>query len=163
MDGQSNASLIQAGVDEVYDPTTNGVLVYAWWEILPNPTTPIASMTVSPGDSVTCTVTQVAGTTWGISVVDNTNGERFATKVHYAGPETSAEWIVEAPSALDGTIQQLGDYTPNVTFAGLAAAGHGVAVDQLTMVQNGQIVSSPSPLDPNGFTVAYGPNPPAAP
>lgn len=162
VDGNSNSSLIQAGVHEGYDPVSNTVLIYAWWEILPFAETPIGSMVVSPGDSVTATVQQLSGTTWQISVVDNTTAQSFVTDRFYNGPETSAEWIVEAPT-VSGSTAQLGVYSPNVTFSGLAAVGNRVLLDQLFMVQNNGIVSSPSALDANGFTVAYGPNPPSAP
>jgi len=37
------------------------------------------------------------------------------------------------------------------------------AFDRIFLLQGGQVVSSPSDLDANGFTVAYGPNPPPAP
>jgi len=120
-------------------------------------------MTVSPGDSITATVQQVDGTPWGISVVDHTTGQSFTSDQYYAGPETSAEWIVEAPS-LNGSVQQLGVYSPNVTFSSLAVGGNQVQFDRLFMVDNGgALISPPSSLDANGFTVAYGPNPPPAP
>jgi hypothetical protein len=161
VDGNTNSFLIQTGVTELYDPTTNSVLAYAWWEILPAPNTPILTMTVSPGDSITATVQQVAGTTWGISVVDT--GQSFTSDQYYAGPETSAEWIFEAPS-LNGSVQQLGVYSPSVTFSSLAVDGNQVQFDRLFMVDNiGAVVSSPLSLDANGFTGACGPNPPPAP
>jgi len=163
IDGNSNNSLIQAGVHEGYDPVSNTVLIYPWWEILPAPETPILSMTVNPGDSVTVTIARFSGTTWGIEVADKTTGQDFTTYQYYAGPETSAEWIVEAPSLLNGSIEQLGVFTPNVTFSGLGSNGNKVLVDELFMVQNGAIVASPSGVDANGFTVAYGPIPPPAP
>lgn len=162
IDGFSNSDLIQAGVSEDYDATSNTMSVYPWWEILPNYETPITTMTVAPGDRVTVTIAQLSGSNWGIGVTDDTTGQSFATQQTYTGAGTSAEWIVEAPQ-VNGALAQLGDYSPNVTFSGLAANGARAAVDELFMLQNDSIVSSPSALDANGFSVAYGPNPPPAP
>ena len=97
-----------------------------------------------------------------ISLGDDTTGQRYGIEPNYTGPATSAEWIVEAPSLSGGTTT-LGDYTPNVTFRNLAVDGAAVGVDQVFMVQGGAVVSSPSAQDLTGFTVAYGPVPPAAP
>ncbi len=162
VDGFTNTDAIQAGVHEIYDPVGNDEIVYPWWEILPAPETQIPSMTVRPGDSVSVQVRQVAGTLWQIAVLDNTTSQSFTTDQPYTGPETSAEWIVEAPS-INGTPATLGVYSPAITFTGLAAAGNRVRLNELVLVQNGAIVSSPSALDANGFSVAYGSTPPPAP
>ncbi len=164
IDGYSNSDAIQAGVHEEYDPVAHGVVIYPWWEILPAAETPITTMAVGAGDRVTVKVGQLTGTTtWQISVLDVTNGQSFTiAPLTYTGPGTSAEWIVEAPS-INGTPATLGVFSPAITFSGLAAGGNPVQMDELVMVQNGAIVSAPSALDPNGFTVAYGSTAPAAP
>lgn len=162
IDGVSDQDLIQAGVHEQYDPSVGEVEVWPWFEILPDPEEQITAMTVAPGDNVTVQIAKIGGTNWGIEVKDNTTGQSYATDQTYSGPETSAEWVVEAPS-IDGTPVTLGDYTPDVTFTGLGVDGSQVGLDQIFMIQNGQIVSSPSGLGATGFAVAYGPNPPAAP
>jgi hypothetical protein len=163
VDGYSNSDAIQAGVHEEYDPVARDVVISPWWEILPAPETPITPMSVSAGDRVTVQVAQVAGTTWKVAVLDATNGESFTSSpLTYTGPGTSAEWIVEAPS-INNTPATLGIYSPAITFTGLAAGGNRVQIDELVMVQNGAIVSTPSALDPNGFTVAYGSTAPNAP
>ena len=163
IDGVSNSALIQAGIHEQFNPTLGGVVIWAWWEMLPSPETLIGSMVVSRGDQVTVQVAKASGTTWGISVRDNTTGQSFGTQQTYTGPGTSAEWIVEAPSLVGGGTVTLGDYSPAVTFSGLGVNGTQVGFDQLFMVQGGLVVSSPSLLDPNGFSVAYGPAAPPAP
>ena len=51
-----------------------------------------------------------------------------------------------------------------MTFSGLGVYGIEMSLDRLFMVDNSDtVISSPSPLDPNGFAVAYGQNPPPQP
>ncbi|MHB8322922.1 MAG: G1 family glutamic endopeptidase [Candidatus Dormibacteria bacterium] len=154
IDGSGNASLIQAGIDEPYDASTNTYQIRAWWEILPAPSTPITTMAVSPGDSVTVTIGQVSASLWDITLADNTKGQSFTTDQTYTGPLASAEWIVEAPT--DNGVQSiLGGYSPDVTFSGLGMTGSETALDEWIMVQNGVQVSTPSALTASGFNVAY--------
>ncbi|HUY09932.1 MAG TPA: G1 family glutamic endopeptidase [Candidatus Dormibacteraeota bacterium] len=161
IDGFTNTSLIQAGINEPYDASTKTYVVQAWWEILPASATPI-SMTVSPGDSITVTIGQISGTDWAITLTDNTTAQTFTTDQTYTGPLTSAEWILEAPTV--STVQStLGPYSPDVTFTGLGISGPQSNLTEIIMVQNGVQVSTPSPLDSTGFNVAYGDVAPAPP
>lgn len=166
VDGNADNTLIQAGIDEEYNPKLGHVVITPWWEILPAPETPISSMTVSVGDSITAAVQQQSGsTTWTITVTDNTTGQTFATAQYYVGAQTSAEWIVEAPS-FGNTVVTLGVYSPSITFSGLSIGlGVPVALDRLFMVQDDAVVSSPSLFDgaAGAFSVAYGPRPPPSP
>lgn len=161
-----DTSLIQAGVDEPYDASTNTYLIRAWWEILPaDPTMviiPAADLNVSAGDSITVTIGQIAGTEWGIMLTDNTTGQSYTTDQYYSAPLASAEWIVEAPGYPSG-YSTLADYTPDVTFTGLGMTGPETSLTDIAMVQNGVQVSTPSALDATGFNVAYGDVTPAAP
>ena len=167
IDGSSNQSLIQAGVRELPDPLNPTLFfVSPWWEILPAPLTNITSMVVRAGDQVTVQIAKIAGTAWRISLLDNTNGQAFTTYQSYSGPESSAEWIVEAPTNdISGVPIQsvLAPYSPAVTFARLLINGSNAALYKAVMIQNGVVVSSPSPFTPNGFAVAYGSSPPQAP
>jgi len=164
IDGADNSSLIQAGVGETYDPSSNLVQIQAWWEILPAPETPITTLTVVPGDTVTVAIAQVTATTWAIRVSDDTNGESFTTEQTYGGPLASAEWIVEAPTvSSSGTIATLGVYSPAITFTGLQAGGNSLSTTAVVMEQGGVVVSVPSALASAGFAVAYGSTPPPAP
>jgi hypothetical protein len=170
IDGADNDSLIQAGIAEQYDPTTNTVDGHAWWEILPQPETPI-DLPIHPGDQVTVTIGQVSGTLWQISVTDNTTGQNVTTQQTYTGQGDSAEWIVEAPSFLPAGVTDpsqavtstLGTYSPDITFTNLLVNGGQTSLSAVAMVQGGTIVSVPSPLTANGFTVAYGSSSPAGP
>ncbi len=163
IDGASNNSLIQAGVGQRYDPLANSVYTYAWWEILPALSTPIA-MSVSPGDEMNVTIGQLSGTLWAISITDETTGERFLIDQDYTGPGTSAEWIVEAPtSGSTGALDSLGSYVPGVTFTGLGVNGSASSTTDVILNDGSSDLSVPSPLTANGFTVAYGGTAPAAP
>jgi hypothetical protein len=163
--GTGDSSLIQAGVTETPDPTTSvGFDVFAWWEVLPAASQPIATMNVDPGDEVRVDITQVSGTSWAVSLTDATNGQNYTQDVSYPGPGASAEWIVEAPT--DGQTNQqlpLASYSPAVDFSDLSASGPSSALSEVVMTQDYQKVSTPSALTPAGFGVAYGPTAPPPP
>jgi hypothetical protein len=159
----SDPSLIQAGVGETYSPATNRVHLYAWWEILPAPETPIY-LNVRVGDRVKITIGKLAGGRWQIVVRDVSTGRQFSTTQAYTGPARTVEWIVEAPTSLvEQRIKTLGEYTPNVTFRDLRLLGRQGALESCELVQRGAVVSIPSPLTRNGFSVAYGGTAPSAP
>jgi Peptidase A4 family/Putative Ig domain len=164
IDGAQNANLIQAGIDELVQ---NGVEhVFAWWEILPAPATIIPDLAVNPNDQVTIVIVRQADGNWLIQFQDPTSGASWHTTVAYSGPLASAEWIVEAPAlASSGAIQTLGQYSPPVTFRNLTVSGAGSRLDQIVMYDTagGSSISTPSPLTPAGFTVAYGSGTPPPP
>jgi hypothetical protein len=155
----SDPSLIQAGVDEQADPQSPGGLdVSPWWEILPATATPITTVPVSPGDSVTVTIWQVSGATWEINLVDDTTGKGFITPPeHYTGPGSTAEWVVEATTECRYKCRTspLAPYRPAVSFTDLGMAGPQKSLDEITMVQGPGTVSTPSPMGPDGFSVTY--------
>ncbi len=175
IDGFSDTSLIQAGVTEsMIDPDTGGCTpgefyIHSWWEIVPAVETPITTWddataaTVNAGDQVTVTIGQVSGTTWAIEVADDTSGESFITDQTYAGPGSSAEWIVEAPTSptLCGGQCMLAPYSdssgggPGVLFSSLGVRGTETTLWQIEMVQNGAQVSTPSARSSDGFSVSY--------
>lgn len=163
IDGADNSDLIQAGVGEQYSPNTNTVQIQAWWEVLPASETPIPSITVVPGDSITVAITHGSGTQWSITLTNNTTGRSFTTQPTYDGPEASAEWVVEAPTVDPGGQSTLGDYSPEVNFSGMAASGSVATVTEVVMEQGGTIVSVPSAISSQAFNVAYGSSAPAAP
>jgi len=161
LDGVNGSNLIQAGVIESSGQVT------PVWEILPAEATPIA-MTVSGGDSITVTIFQISGTTWAITLNDDTTGEDFRTEETYKGPGTTADYIVEAPSLINATThasspQALAAYSPAVKFSGLETEGSISATAALVLVQGGVQVSTPSVFTSSGFAVAYGSNAPPAP
>jgi hypothetical protein len=163
-----STTLIQAGVTELYDPTTNLVTTGAWWEILPDDPTNVLinwnQVSVHPGDSVSVAISQMSGSLWSIGVVDNTTGQSFATQQLYSGAGATAEWIVEAPTtAATGTTDTLGDFTPPISFSNARLTGAQTTTDAVTMVQGGVSVAVPSALVSGAFTVTYAGSPTPAP
>jgi hypothetical protein len=159
IDGVSpSTSLIQAGVQETYDPATRLVTTQAWWEILPAPETliPWSQLSVLPGHTVSVQVAQYSGTLWALTVADNTTGQSYTTYQSYAGGEATAEWIVEAPTdASTNTEYTLGDFSPPVTFTNARISGTQSTLDPWTMVQGGAVVAVPSAYSSGTFSVTH--------
>jgi hypothetical protein len=109
--GYSTSDLIQAGTAEQSLPNNPlvGAQYYAWYELLPNSETQLtncsgdANCTVTPGDQVTVNISNVSGNTWSISLSD-TGKWSWSQNVTYASTESSAEWILEAPTLVAQTI-----------------------------------------------------------
>lgn len=162
IDGFNNSSLIQTGTESDY---YNGSAHYdVWWEILPAAETVIPSIAVKPGDTVSASITKGSGSAWTITIADGS--QHFSTIQTYTGPQTSAEWIEEAPS-IGGRVAPLANYrgatfdpgTVNGANPNLTARDGGV------MVQKRAQVSTPSSpdSDTDGFNMAFGPTAPAPP
>jgi Peptidase A4 family len=164
IDGFSNSSLIQTGTESDF---ANGRASYrAWWEILPAAETVISSITVLPGDHVSASISQTSGGLWVISITDDTTGQSFSTMQTYSGPQTSGEWIEEAPT-IGGRVASLANYglttfdpgTLNGQNPQLTVSEGGV------MIQKRIQVSTPSAPDgdADGFNMRYGATPPLPP
>jgi Peptidase A4 family len=160
--GTTSQTLIQAGTQAVVNGSGN-ITYQAWYEMLPQATQP-TSLTVSPGNSITATVTQTSPGEWAISLVDNTTGQSFNTSLQYSASLSSAEWIEEMPSN-ENTLIPLDNFG-TISFTGGSAVQNGTSVTiaqsgavPLTMVnQAGQVLSSPSALSSDGesFIVTRG-------
>ena len=109
--GYNTSDLIQAGTAEqsLPDSPVVGPQYYAWYELLPNSETMLtncsgdANCTVTPGDSVSVNITKVSGNTWSISVADSGKWS-WSQNVNYSSSQSSAEWILEAPTLVAQTI-----------------------------------------------------------
>jgi hypothetical protein len=155
VDGWTNRSLIQAGVNEV--PQRSGdVLVEPWWEVLPSRQKEATGVVVAVGDRVTITIRKVTGPMWTINLTDDTNGDVFGTDKAYVGQLSSAEWIVEANEQADGKITQLAHYGPRVSFTKLGVTGPQTTVIRVVMSQHGEPVSTPSAAIQGAMSVSYG-------
>ena len=164
IDGYNNSNLIQTGTESDY---YNYSAHYdAWWEILPAAETVIPSISVRQGDVMTASITHGSGSSWTITITDTRTGASYSTTQTYTGPQTSAEWIEEAPT-VGGRVATLAHYglatfdpgTVNNGNPNLDASQAGV------MVQRGVQVSTPSnpDNDTDGFNAAYGSTAPAPP
>ncbi|WP_306434033.1 MULTISPECIES: G1 family glutamic endopeptidase [Paenibacillus] len=94
IDGFGNTSLIQVGTG--HDFVNGKARYYAWWEILPAVMTPIP-YPVHPGDRIQAVISKIRGSTWLIYLRNASQNWTFRTTKRYTGPQSSAEWIVEAP------------------------------------------------------------------
>jgi hypothetical protein len=108
--GYSTSDLIQAGTAEQSAPNNPlvGPQYYAWYELLPASETQLtdctgdANCTVTPGDNVTVDIQQVSGDTWSISMTDAGHWT-WSKDLTYTSSESSAEWILEAPTLVAQT------------------------------------------------------------
>jgi hypothetical protein len=158
--------LIQTGTESDY---YNGKPhYYAWWEILPAAETVIPTISVQPGDLMQASITHGTGSSWTITITDTRPGAGPpSTTTHtYTGPETSAEWIEEAPT-VGGRVGTLANYGLASFDPGTVNGGNPKfnASDGGVMVQNRANVSTPSnpDTDADGFNAAYGPTAPSPP
>ena len=155
IDGFNNSNLIQTGTEA--DVVGGRAQYRAWWEILPAAETVISGITVHPGDSFTGSVSKVSGTTWKITLTDNTTGKSFTTNKTYRGSGSSAEWIEEA-TQVNGVIGTPPRFT---TFSFTSSTANGanpnlVSSEKILLVQNGVTYSTPSnPSGGNSFSVSY--------
>ncbi|TNC22347.1 G1 family glutamic endopeptidase [Amycolatopsis alkalitolerans] len=156
IDGDGNSDLIQTGTESDY---VNGHAEYsAWWEILPNYSVTIPGVTVKAGDSVTASVAKSSGSSWVISLADDTTGKSWSATKTYTGPGQSAEFVQEAPTV--GGSQSAVAHFSTFGFRNLKvdSAGPGlVSSEKIILRQNGVDYATPS--NPNssgdGFTVSY--------
>jgi hypothetical protein len=165
IDGFSNSSLIQTGTESDY---YNGAEHYdAWWEILPAAETVIPSIAVAAGDHMSASITKGSGSSWTITINDTTSRQSYTTVQTYKGPQTSAEWIEEAPT-VGGRIAPLANYYGQTTFDPGTLNGASprlTAGDGGVMIQKGIQVSTPSnpDTDTDGFNMAFGATAPSPP
>ena len=116
-------TLIQAGTEQ---DSTNGLETYtAWYELLPRGAVTIGSLSVSPGDGITASISLLDPTTdtWSIGINDVTEGQTFEKSFVYDSSMLSAEWIVERPTVNNrvGALADFGD----LTFTGCTAITGG--------------------------------------
>lgn len=127
IDGYSSGSVEQLGTEE--DTSRSGATTYyAWWEMYPNPSVLIAGMTISPGDSISASVTYSAGA-FTLQITDNTTHQSFSTIQPGTAQRSSAEWIVEAPSSFSGILPLANFGTATCSDAQATISGTTGAID----------------------------------
>jgi hypothetical protein len=159
IDGVSNTSLIQAGTEQ--DTSDGTTTYYAWYELLPALSIPVAY--VSPGDEMKVSILEDSPGTWTITIADLTSGQTVSGSVAYSTPQTSAEWVEEAPSSATGQQLTLADFGTS-QFTNLAMSGSNLSSGVLFPVDmvdaNGNIIASPGAISNDSFSIAYdGPAP----
>ncbi len=151
--GVRSRDLIQAGTMETSD-RSGGMRYDAWIETLPKASRPVP-FAVRPGDSVTVSISEQGADHWLIDFNNRTTGEEYQATVQYASSRSSAEWVVEAPSA-GRRILPIDDFG-TVQFSGGFAVENGKSVTiaeagakPITMAAGGGATVTPSILTPDG-------------
>ena len=154
IDGVSNTSLIQAGTEQ--DTSDGTTTYYAWYELLPALSIPVEY--VSPGDEMKVSIVEDSPGTWTITIADLTSGQTVSGSVAYSTPQTSAEWIEEAPTSATGQQLTLADFG-TAQFTNLAISGSNLSSGVLFPVDmvdaNGNIIASPGAISNDSFSIAY--------
>jgi hypothetical protein len=176
IDGLDNHDLLQAGiVESAFElPSTPSsvewsepglmcpghVQVYAFWEDLPSG--PVrTNLPVKAGDEVSVSIFKMSPGWWALAVHDITTGRNWLLPQRYSGPETSAEWVVEAPQVM-GLVT---DPVPfgTVRFRDLGAQGDLGDLERVSAGSEGHYASTPdsvtssTQLMQTGFTVHWAP------
>ena len=123
--GVTSGDLIQTGTDEFVGH--GGQVQYeAFYELLPDVSQAVPTMTVHPGDHMSAEIHEVAGTAWQINLSDVTSGDNFSLNVTYTSSLSSAEWVEEAPSYASGGLIPLDNFG-TVSFSAAQAKQSGVS------------------------------------
>lgn len=149
--GTTSSDLIQAGVE--VDTSGPVAQYHAWYETLPQNSRNVA-LQIGPGEWVFVDVQELAFDLWQVTIVDGQ--QVFQMQIPYTSSHSSAEWIVEDPSASRGLVP-LATVT-GANFGNMMAIANGqptvpVQLSPQTTVlvgANGQVEASPSPLGPDG-------------
>lgn len=142
IDGFHNSNLIQTGTG--HDFVQGRPHYYAWWEILPYSET-VIPLEVQPGDCIRAVITKRSRSNWLISLRNLTQNWTFITIQSYKGPQTSAEWILEAPQ-VGQSVSRLARLSP-VVFDCCRVNGKNpklTSAEGGLMVQNNTAVATPS-------------------
>jgi Peptidase A4 family len=174
VDGLDDHDLLQAGIAETGltqaaptdwpSPGFPGVVcsgrvqVYAWWEDLPSQSVRLG-IPVNVGDKVSVSIFEMSPGWWAMTVHDLTSGLAYFRSQPYAGPQSSVEWVVEAPAVL-GLVTDPVPFSA-VTFAHVGAQGQASDLVRLRSGSKGKFSSDPravvstADLMRHGFTVRY--------
>ena len=173
LDGWTSSTVEQTGTDSDCDGKTASY--YAWYEFYPAASVEISSITVSPGNHMSASVTY-SGSEFTISITNETTGKTYSKSGKVSGAKrSSAEWIAEAPCCTNrggilpladfGTVDFGDDYTgvsgtndaTDSTVSG-AIGAFGSAINEAIMVSSsGANEAVPSGLSSDGtsFTVTW--------
>ena len=88
-----------AGAGNSSYPLRGPVRIFAWWEDLPSGPVPV-KLPVAAGDSVTVSIFKMSPGWWALAVHDLRTNQSFLLAQPYVGPQTSVEWVVEAPQVM---------------------------------------------------------------
>lgn len=175
VDGLRNHDLLQAGIAETgftASSTNTPILmppsafsgfvclgraqVYAWWEDLPSAPERV-DLPVKAGDSVTVSLFKMSPGWWALAVHDLSDRKSFLLAQPYSGPQTSVEWVVEAPQIMGVTRGPMPFTT--VHFHDLGAQGETRDLERFSLrpgpglTSGPDVVASTAQLMRSGFAV----------
>ncbi|MDB5166675.1 MAG: hypothetical protein JWM37_747 [Candidatus Saccharibacteria bacterium] len=139
--GVSTDDLIQTGTFNMVDPDGT-VTVSAFYELLPAPAMALTSFNVKAGDTMAASISELPSHKWNITITNTTSGQTYATVVDYASSYSSAEWIEEDPSYLDGSLVPFNDFdhvkftNGSTTRNGVVSTIAGSNADPITLVDS---------------------------
>jgi hypothetical protein len=155
LDGDTSGTVEQTGTDA--DCSGSTPQYYAWYEMYPK--FPVnLSKPVSPGDSMSASVTTDGRGNFTLTISDNTRGwTNQTTQRLKRATLSSAEVIAEAPSSSGGVLP-LANFG-KVNFSNSTA--NGVSLDKLpnldpiTMVSGSTVKAQPSNISSGAFSVTW--------
>ena len=133
------------------------VRIFAWWEDLPSG--PVAiKLPVAVGDSVTVSIFKMSPGWWALAVHDLTTKRSFFLAQPYVSPQTSVEWVVEAPQVM-GILSHPVPFS-TVNFRYLGAEGETRDLERFSFRSGGHVASASEVLGTSGrlirgFTVRW--------
>jgi hypothetical protein len=170
IDGYSSTTVEQLGTDS--DCQAGRAVYYAWYEFYPAASHLIAKLTITPGDTISASVSYASGA-FTVKMTDLTSGGSFSKTHAMSASRTSAEWIAEAPASSSG-ILPLADFgsvqfgydatsvsgtctaTVGGTSGDIASFSTAIAIDMVT--QKGSLAkATPTALSSDGtsFNVTW--------
>jgi Peptidase A4 family len=162
IDGYSSDSVEQDGTLIECDGGTP--FYFTWWEMYPSNDVRVVGDTLEPGDSITASVVR-SGTSYTLKVTDSTHpANSFSTTQTCSDcANSSAEWIVEAPSSSSG-VEPLAHFSlitmfdASVSTTSKSGVISSFSDDEITMADSsGNVESQPGVLSSNGkhFAVSW--------
>lgn len=155
--GVFSGDLIQTGT--MNSVSASGQLTSAaFFELLPDPALEITSMKVNAGDTMSASINEISTGQWTITITNTTISKTFTTTVSYTSNYSSAEWIEEDPSYIDGSLVPFDNFSP-ANFSNGKVATNGIPVtisaansSPITLVdQSGNPLARPTILTTDGL------------
>jgi hypothetical protein len=151
IDGYGSSTVEQTGV--ATDCSSGSPFYQAWYEMYPRSPVYLSatSYPVSPGNSITASVTYAGSRRYTLKLVNNSRGWTFTTTQSISARRVSAEVIIESPTGAYpnfGTISFTGATVNGSTLASY----HPVALDPSA---NGVYEAHTNSLSGGNFTMTY--------
>ena len=170
IDGWSSDTVEQTGTDA--DCNGKAPSYYVWYEFYPLNTIVIRTVSITPGEKFSASVTYDGNEEYTVEITNETTNESFSKEVKFNGaqgsgapPRNSAEWIMEMDGnkLSDFGVDDFGELYTGVSGGidtATASTGSGVINDFGTAVQesistqngkkSGTVTSAPSVLASDG-------------